>query len=437
MLKKLFWAYFLLLFFEGALRKWILPQLSAPLLLVRDPIALLIIWEAYRTHKWPKQWTTVTSLLAIGIVTLAAVQLVVGENPWFAAVYGLRTYILPFPVAFIMGENLDKDDLHKFGQWLIWAILPLTALEVAQYIAPPFSPLNIGAYEGTVQIAYAAGHVRASSTFSYVTGPMLYLPLVAAFLFYASATLGFAKQWLIWAAGAALVLAIPITGSRTVVYELAATLLCVGIGALLGVSHFGNSIKMILGVMFVAYLVSYLPIFSESMQTMNDRFSEASSYEGGTTESTFLARIVGPSVNALQSNFDDRNWLGVGLGYGASAVANLLTGSQFGLAGEDELSRILTEFGLPCGLLFAMFRWGLLLILTFKALARAREHHPLAWLLVPVMISTLGFGIMEQPTEQGFIVVVVAFILAGTNPANFPDRPPVTFHFISRSRAHA
>ena len=49
-LKKLFWAYFLLLIFEGALRKWIVPQLSAPLLLVRDPIGLLILLEALRTQ---------------------------------------------------------------------------------------------------------------------------------------------------------------------------------------------------------------------------------------------------------------------------------------------------------------------------------------------------------------------------------------------------
>ena len=40
LLKKLFWAYFLLLIFEGALRKWVMPQLSAPLLLIRDPLAL-------------------------------------------------------------------------------------------------------------------------------------------------------------------------------------------------------------------------------------------------------------------------------------------------------------------------------------------------------------------------------------------------------------
>ena len=59
LLKKLFWLYFLLLIFEGALRKWILPQFSAPLLLVRDPVALWIIIEAYRTNKWPERWSIV------------------------------------------------------------------------------------------------------------------------------------------------------------------------------------------------------------------------------------------------------------------------------------------------------------------------------------------------------------------------------------------
>lgn len=44
-LRKLLWLYFWLLIFEGALRKWILPGLSSPLLLVRDPVALLaLLW---------------------------------------------------------------------------------------------------------------------------------------------------------------------------------------------------------------------------------------------------------------------------------------------------------------------------------------------------------------------------------------------------------
>jgi hypothetical protein len=107
LLKRLFWVYFLLLIFEGALRKWVLPQLSAPLLLVRDPVALAIIWEAYRTHKWPKRWSAITGILAAALLGLCLVQMIAGDNPWFIALYGLRSYLLPLPVAFIMGENMD------------------------------------------------------------------------------------------------------------------------------------------------------------------------------------------------------------------------------------------------------------------------------------------------------------------------------------------
>ena len=40
-LKIAIWLYLLLWIFEGALRKWILPSLATPLLVVRDPIAIL------------------------------------------------------------------------------------------------------------------------------------------------------------------------------------------------------------------------------------------------------------------------------------------------------------------------------------------------------------------------------------------------------------
>ena len=40
------WMYFLLWIFEGALRKWVLPSLATPLLIVRDPVAVYIIIKA-------------------------------------------------------------------------------------------------------------------------------------------------------------------------------------------------------------------------------------------------------------------------------------------------------------------------------------------------------------------------------------------------------
>ncbi len=90
--------------------------------------------EAYRTDKWPEKWSAVIGILTAGLFGLCAIQMAAGENPWIAAAYGLRSYLLPFPVAFIMGENLDAEDLRKFGVCTLWLLLPETALEVAQYL---------------------------------------------------------------------------------------------------------------------------------------------------------------------------------------------------------------------------------------------------------------------------------------------------------------
>ena len=245
LLKKLFWAYFLLLIFEGALRKWIVPQLSGPLLIVRDPIGLLIIWEAYRTRKWPKEWSAVVGILTATVLALCLLQLVVLDIRWFIPLYGLRSYLLPFPVAFIMGTNLDEEDLRKFGNCTLWLLLPLTVLEIAQYLAPSTSFLNVGAYRGAEQLNYALGHVRASATFSYVVGPMSYVPLAAAFIFYGMANSTFARKWLLSAAAAALVLSIPIIGSRSLVFLLASIIACLGLAAFFGVSQFVKSLQMI------------------------------------------------------------------------------------------------------------------------------------------------------------------------------------------------
>jgi hypothetical protein len=419
LLKKLFWLYFLLLIFEGALRKWVLPQLSAPLLVVRDPVAFFIIWEAYRTHKWPRQWSAVVGILAAGILTLCFIQMVAGENPWFVALYGLRSYLLPFPVAFIMGENLDEEDLRKFGLCTLWLLLPLTALEVAQYSAEPGSWLNAGAYTGGGQLGYVTGHVRASATFSYVTGPMLYMPLAAAFIFYGMAQPRFAKKWLLWAASSALILAIPVIGSRTLVFELAAIMACVGAAALFGVSQFVKSLRIIVAVLLVSLLVSRLPVFSEATDTLLTRFSAASGNEGNAEQSLML-RVAGPVTKTIESSTSENNWLGLGMGYGANAISTLLTGTQLFLAGEDEFPRVINEFGVPAGFAFMLFRWLLELMIVAKALSRVREHQPLAWLLVPLTFSTLVVGVLEQPTAQGFMVIGVAFSLAALRLAPVP-----------------
>ena len=422
MLKKLFWAYFLLLIFEGALRKWIVPQLAGPLLVVRDPVAFFIIAEAYRTRKWPREWSAVVGILTAGILVLCFVQLVVGETRWFIALYGLRSYLLPFPVAFIMGSNLDEEDLRKFGKCTLWLLLPLTALEIAQYMAPPVSFLNVGAYRGSEQLNYALGHVRASATFSYVVGPMSYIPMAAAFILYGLANPRFVKKSALWAASGALVLSIPVTGSRTLVFLLTAIVACVGVAAFFGVSQFVKSLQIIAVLVVVSAMVSRLPIFSGASDTLSTRFSQASASEGTVEDSIFL-RVLHPVTGTIEESISRSNWLGVGLGHGANAVSALLTGTPGFTVGEEEFPRVINEFGLPAGIAFMLFRGFLALMIISKALARVRDHQPLPWLLAPLMFWTLVFGVLEQPTEQGFMVISVAFSLAALRLASVQVEP--------------
>jgi hypothetical protein len=411
LLKKLFWAYFLLLIFEGALRKWLLPQLSAPLLLVRDPIGLLIIWEAYRANKWPEKWSAVTGALAAGLVGLCVIQMVMVDNPFPAAIYGLRSYLLPFPIAFIMGENLDEEDLRRFGVCTLLLLLPLTLLEVAQYLAPANSFLNAGAYAGAQQIAYAGSHTRASGTFSFVTGPISYGPMAAAFIFYGLVNDKFAKKWLVWAATFALILSVPVIGARSLVFELGAVAGCAGIAAISGVSQFFKSLKIIVPLLVVSFLVSLLPIFTQASSTLNERFAMAAAGEGGLRRS-LEERTYGTFVERIEQTDFHNHPIGIGMGQGAAAISRLALGRAGFVAGEDEISRETTELGAIPGIAFALFRIFLTVVIAASAIARARNQEPFALLMIPLVFSTLTLGTMEQPTEQGFMVMALGFSLA-------------------------
>ena len=52
MIKALIWLYVVLLIFEGALRKWVLPSLSDPLLIIRDPVAIGIYLMALSSGRF-------------------------------------------------------------------------------------------------------------------------------------------------------------------------------------------------------------------------------------------------------------------------------------------------------------------------------------------------------------------------------------------------
>jgi hypothetical protein len=428
-LKKLFWLYFVLLIFEGSLRKWIVPQLSGPLLVVRDPIAIWIIWEAYHTRRWPVRWSLVINLLTVGMVSLFAIQILFGGNPLVVGLYGLRSYLLPFPVLFIMGENLDEEDIHMLARFTLWLLPPMTLLEVAQYLSPSSSFLNKGAYEGAHQIGFVGAHSRASGTFSFAVGSVDFGVLGAAFIFYGIVKKGLAKTWLLWVSAFALILSVPMTGSRGFVFELAGVIACVGLGAIMGVSQFGRALRVILPMVIISFVVSLLPVFSDALGGLTERFTTGENYSEGGAAGTLIYRMITPITETIDRTDFGNNWLGLGLGRSAIAVQAFLTGESTSVAGEDDFSREIAEMGPIFGLGYDLFRLVLAAAIFGRALARAREHEPLALLVVPLSLSLLLFATPEQTMVQGFMVIGLALTIAA---ARTPAEPAIMSPLLRR-----
>ena len=71
LIKALIWLYVVLLVIEGALRKWVLPSLSDPLLIIRDPVAMGIYVLAFMSGRFPLNGFVLT-IFALGAASAVA-----------------------------------------------------------------------------------------------------------------------------------------------------------------------------------------------------------------------------------------------------------------------------------------------------------------------------------------------------------------------------
>jgi len=101
-LKAAIWLYFILLIFEGGLRKWFLPALSTPLLVIRDPLAIWIFFNARQKGYLKFSGYSFMMVLAGFISFLTA--LTIGHGSLMVAIFGARILIIQFPLIFAIGK---------------------------------------------------------------------------------------------------------------------------------------------------------------------------------------------------------------------------------------------------------------------------------------------------------------------------------------------
>jgi hypothetical protein len=417
-IRRLIWIYLILLIIEGALRKWILPQLSNPLLIIRDPVAILIYILALRARCFP--WNRY--IFSVGVIAmlswLAGILVLLPYLPpktvLLVTGYGVRSNFLHLPLIFIIPAVFDIEDVKRVGWWTILGLIPMAALMVAQFHAPPDSFINraAGLGEGQ-QIQTAGGKIRPPGTFSFISGAIFYLSTGTAFLLHAALSKLQYRNWLLLAGGLSLIVGVGISGSRGAVLAVGLVIASLGVILLVRPDAMTKLGRNLLLAAILLWAVSYVPIFREGIGVLSERFTESDETVGATVVGGLAIRISSGFTEGLMllSEAPIGGW---GLGIGTNGGAKFVTGESTFLLAEGEWARIILESGPILGLAFLLWRT----ILTVK-LGLASFHQLKRGNILPIMLFCAGAILLVnapfgQPTNVGFVIALSGLCLAAT-----------------------
>ena len=412
LIKRFIWLYLILLIIEGGIRKWFLPQLSDPLLIIRDPVAFAIYFLAIQINAFPFNRIISISLL-LGF-TCGLLAMMAHGNPIVAA-YGVRINFFHVPLIFVMGRVLNIKDVIQIGRFLLIISIGMTAIMVLQFYSPQGAWINRapGGMEGE-GIMGAKGRYRPPGTFSFITGIASFYPLVVAFLSFSYLRYKMLKNWWLLIITGSTLTAMFVSISR-LTFLSCVLVAAAAVFTLLFVKIHSKRIGTILMVAIVMVLVlPYFGFFNEGVETFEERWDRASDVQEGQV--TGITGRFFESFLIVRFAYMEAPLLGSGIGAGSNVGAKFLTGSKGFTMGEGEWQKSIYELGPILGTAFLFYRIALFITvfkIAFQALTGQKNQLPL--LLFAATGILLLNGQWGQPTILGFSSFGAGLALAACN----------------------
>ena len=410
----LLWSYFWLLIFEGALRKWVVPGLSTPLLVIRDPIAIAAVmlgWPYLSRRPWSGWLWWCWGVGGIGFFF----ALIAGHRDIITAAFGARIWLFHFPLIFLFPAVFSSSDVWRFIKATALVALPMTVLIALQYSLPQSHFVNIapGGEEGG-GFSGALGKFRPPCTFSFTNGLVEFYALAAAGI--AAWLLGGPRPLpkLLWLSSASLIVALPVSISRGLLFKYALT----GLGAVAASVLAGRQIKQLAyGAVLLGLLalgVSRLPVVQDARTAFEHRWDTATDNEGEGegVQGVVTKRFSYSTLDSLNEILD-YPILGYGLGLGTHFGAQRVTGKRKFAIAEGLWGSLLGELGPILGLVGLAFRVGLAMWLAKLGWACSRRGNTLPLLLGTFAVPLMFMSPTGQPTWLGFVVLGAGLVLAG------------------------
>lgn len=415
-LKQGIWAYFLLLIFEGALRKWIFPALATPLLVIRDPIAIWLVIIAWKRNLLPSTFY-LAGMVFIGVFnTLTTIYL--GHGNVMVTFYGARMLLFHFPLIFVIGRVFNREDVIKIGKVTLLISIPMVVLIGLQFYSPQSAFINrgVGGDAKGAGFSGAMGFFRPPGTFSFTNGNGLFFALAAVFIFYFWINPKGIHRIVLIASTISLAAAIPFSISRSLFFAVAITLVFTAFAMIRQPKYLQRMLLAGIGALIILAILSKTSFFQTSTEAFLSRFENANETEGGL-KGVLLDRYLGGMVGAMTQS--TQPFFGYGLGMGTSVGSMLLTGdNHIYLISEYEWGRVIGESGALLGLSIILLRLGLSLEITLASYKRLKDGDLLPWMLLSFGLINLPQGQWSQPTSLGFCILISGLMIASlrTNP---------------------
>jgi hypothetical protein len=404
---------YLLVIFEGSLRKYVAPQFGQYIFFIRDPFVLYALAVAAVHGLWPRNhaFLQVSVLMgAFGILLFALQCAIFGLDTTrlILGVYGWRAYFLYVPLAFLIGVNFTAEDLTRFARLTLVLAIPIAVLVFVQFFSPPNAPINVGVAEDKElqfeSVGVTVDRIRTTGPFTSNQGQSQFTTL--AFVFVMAAALAARRPIglpLLVASGAATLTCLALSNSRGTMLACAlVALFAVG----LVLNGRGAALKtkallipaVVLGGAFVLYPIVFPEGFESFMSRWNSAAAVESKLTGGVLGRAVLGLFIFTNILGLVPAF------GFGLGYGGNAsliLGAVVDGVKPALLAEADFSRHIVDLGPLFGVGYIAFRLVLLVWLARLVLVATRlSPNPMPMLL----FAYVGNQILQgQITGHGSI----------------------------------
>lgn len=386
---------------EGPLRKWFLPQLSTPLIFLRDP--LVITLYAYCFLVVGKK----LSQIAYVWIAFSCAASIWGLFPYLLSdvdelgwVLGVRSYWLYMPLAFVVGEYFRRDDIIIFLIANVLIAAPYAALVAAQYAAGPGAWINSGvAGDDSAAVGVAGSVVRPFGLFTYTGQNVIFTAaILAGFVaLYLSRSRIPMRAALLILGGAAVGTMCVLTGSRAIFFLAGFVLTFSIVGSIVARPNFYSVIR-VLGILSFVALAAYMFAiqYPDMFRAMQERFASAEQSEGAIFD-----RLVGGPLSFLDPLAGGPP-LGSGIGIGAPGVAQFLDLPPL-VYGEHDLERNVNELGAFLGLGMVLLRFGTAVWLANVAVRCARRGDLMVLPLAAYAALDLATGSITNSPLNAFM----------------------------------